>query len=56
MTRAKHKLIIIGDKNTLIRFNPFQKLLEVLKSKDHIYDLEDDKDDFSFNDLIQQLL
>ncbi|KAL7288860.1 hypothetical protein TKK_0016832 [Trichogramma kaykai] len=53
VTRAKHKLIIIGDAGTLKRFSPFKKLLDYLGSHDRIYDLKDGQDDFSFDDLMK---
>ncbi|XP_058791831.1 DNA replication ATP-dependent helicase/nuclease DNA2-like [Phymastichus coffea] len=56
VTRAKHKLIIVGDLCTLERFKPFSKLIAVLKSENQIYDLKEGEDDFYFDDLIQLLL
>ena len=56
MTRAKHKLIIIGDINTLERFTPFRKLITVLREHERIYDLKDGEDDFSFEDLMRLLI
>jgi len=52
VTRAKHKLIIIGDKMILEQhYQPFNKLFRVLK--DDIVDLEPGRDDFSWENLIQ---
>lgn len=56
VTRAKHKLIIIGDINTLQRFTPFNKLIIAFRSHERIYDLKDGEDDFSFDDLLRLLL
>ncbi|OXU27176.1 hypothetical protein TSAR_005441 [Trichomalopsis sarcophagae] len=56
VTRAKHKLIIIGDINTLQRFTPFNKLITAFRSHERIYDLKDGEDDFSFTDLLRLLL
>lgn len=56
VTRAKHKLIIVGDINTLDRFTPFKKLIGAFISHDRIYDLKDGEDDFCFDDLIKLLL
>ena len=56
VTRAKHKLIIIGDLNTLQRYTTFNKLITVLRSHDQIYDLKDGEDDFCFDDLIRLLV
>lgn len=45
ITRAKKKLIIIGNRNTLDRYEPFQKLFSVLKAQQFVklsqYDLHD---------------
>lgn len=56
VTRAKHKLIIVGDLCTLERFKPFNKLVSVLKSHDQIYNLEEGVDGFCFDNLIELLL
>ncbi|XP_014211220.1 DNA replication ATP-dependent helicase/nuclease DNA2 [Copidosoma floridanum] len=56
VTRAKHKLIIVGDLNTLNRYTPFKKLIKALKFHDQIYDLKDGEDDFSFEDLIRVIV
>jgi DNA replication ATP-dependent helicase Dna2 len=55
VTRAKHKLIIIGDFNTLHRFTPFNNLFAALRKNEQIYDLKDGKDNFCFDDLIKIL-
>ncbi|XP_011497462.1 PREDICTED: DNA replication ATP-dependent helicase/nuclease DNA2 [Ceratosolen solmsi marchali] len=55
VTRAKHKLIIIGDLNTLQRYTPFNKLFAALRKCEQIYDLRDGMDNFCFNDLIKLL-
>ena len=45
ITRAKHKLLVIGDAESLKIYKPFEKLLDVLH--DHqIYKVEDGKDGF----------
>lgn len=52
VTRAKHKLIIIGDTMSLEQhYPPFAKLFSVLK--DDIVDLEPGRDDFSWENLLQ---
>ena len=56
VTRAKHKLILIGDLTTLERFTPFRKLIMILKNFDQIINLKDGENDFSFNELINSLL
>lgn len=49
MTRAKHKLIIIGDKTSLMRFTPFGKLFDIMKGR--IIDLVTGCDDFSWKNI-----
>lgn len=45
VTRAKHKLILVGDKQTVLKYKPFQKLFAGLKESEYFY-LKNDQDDF----------
>lgn len=45
VTRAKHKLIIIGDSETLQRYPPFEKLMASLETS-QIYKLCPGRDNF----------
>ncbi|CAD6207928.1 GSCOCG00003186001-RA-CDS [Cotesia congregata] len=49
LTRAKHKLIIIGDRQSLVRFDPFEKLFNILT--DEILVLKPDCNDFAWDKL-----
>ncbi|KAK4301412.1 hypothetical protein Pmani_026446 [Petrolisthes manimaculis] len=51
VTRAKHKLIIIGDKNTLQSYQPFRKLTTLLQNQ-QIYQLKDEVDGFRWQDYL----
>ncbi|XP_057319970.1 DNA replication ATP-dependent helicase/nuclease DNA2 isoform X1 [Microplitis mediator] len=49
LTRAKHKLIIIGDRQSLVRFTPFKKLFDILN--DEVMVLKPGCDDFAWDKL-----
>ncbi|XP_043283402.1 DNA replication ATP-dependent helicase/nuclease DNA2 isoform X2 [Venturia canescens] len=53
VTRAKHKLIIIGDKSSLKVFKPFQQLFQVMEND--IVDLEPGQDQFTWESLMQSI-
>ncbi|XP_020290198.1 DNA replication ATP-dependent helicase/nuclease DNA2 [Pseudomyrmex gracilis] len=52
ITRARHKLIIIGDKNTLLRYAPFKDLFNVIDEK-NVINLYDGEEDFSWKSLVR---
>lgn len=52
ITRARHKLIIIADKNTLLRYMPFKNLFNVIDEK-NVINLHDGEEDFSWKSLIR---
>ncbi|XP_012282374.1 DNA replication ATP-dependent helicase/nuclease DNA2 isoform X2 [Orussus abietinus] len=54
VTRAKHKLIVIGDCNTLKWYSPFNLLFSCLREKDTI-ELTDGRMSFSWDNLLQKL-
>lgn len=54
ITRARHKLIIIADKVTLLRYKPFKNLFDVIDEKNMI-NLRDGEDDFSWKSLIRRI-
>ncbi|KAG7207925.1 hypothetical protein KM043_009514 [Ampulex compressa] len=47
-TRAKHKLIIIMDKDTIIQYTPFKKLFDLVKEENTV-ELVDGDSDFAWN-------
>lgn len=49
ITRAKYKLIMIGDMATLQLFNPFKKLTDILESS-QVYKIKQGTDGFSWSD------
>ncbi|XP_068218032.1 DNA replication ATP-dependent helicase/nuclease DNA2-like [Palaemon carinicauda] len=51
ITRAKYKLIMIGDMATLQLFKPFKKLTSILESS-QIYKMKEGSDGFSWSDSI----
>jgi DNA replication ATP-dependent helicase Dna2 len=51
ITRAKHKLLVIGDVKTLHRYRPFQRLFDCLPSKQMIV-LSDGSNNFEWNRLM----
>lgn len=54
ITRARHKLIIIADKVTLLRYTPFKNLFDVIDEK-HVINLQDGEEDFSWKNLIRRI-
>lgn len=54
ITRARHKLIIIGDKVTLLRYKPFRNLFDVIDEK-NVINLHDGEEDFSWKSLIRSI-
>lgn len=54
ITRAKHKLIIIADKVTLLRYTPFKNLFDVIDEK-NVINLHDGEEDFSWKNLIRRI-
>ncbi|XP_033220291.1 DNA replication ATP-dependent helicase/nuclease DNA2 [Belonocnema kinseyi] len=54
MTRAKHKLVIIGDKKILETYSPFEKLLRFMR-QENIIDLFDPKKSFDWKELVDSL-
>lgn len=55
ITRSKHKLIIIGDVNSLNVYGPFKELFSHLSGMSKL-DLIDGKQDFSWQKIMQNLL
>lgn len=49
VTRAKHKLIMVGDMTTLNLYTPFKQLIDLLESS-QIYSLKEAIEDLSWND------
>jgi DNA replication ATP-dependent helicase Dna2 len=54
ITRAKHKLLIIGDMSCLQRYQPFQRLFDCL-SPEQIIVLSDGKRDFEWEQLVMNM-
>ncbi|XP_011068537.1 PREDICTED: DNA replication ATP-dependent helicase/nuclease DNA2 [Acromyrmex echinatior] len=54
ITRARHKLIIIADKVTLLRYVPFKNLFDVIEEK-NVINLQDGEEDFSWKSLIHRI-
>lgn len=54
ITRARHKLIIIADKVTLLRYTPFKNLFDVIDEK-NVINLHDGEEDFSWKSLIHKI-
>ena len=54
ITRAKCKLIIVGDKSTLLRYTIFQKLFSLIEDKNTIH-LHDNSDGFSWKQITSAL-
>ncbi|XP_011868941.1 PREDICTED: DNA replication ATP-dependent helicase/nuclease DNA2 isoform X2 [Vollenhovia emeryi] len=54
ITRARHKLIIIADKVTLLRYTPFKNLFDVIDEK-NVINLRDGEEDFSWKNLIRRI-
>ncbi|KYM81394.1 DNA2-like helicase [Atta colombica] len=54
ITRARHKLIIIADKVTLLRYVPFKNLFDVIEEK-NVINLQDGEEDFSWKSLIRRI-
>lgn len=54
VTRAKHKLIIVGDKSYLDQFKPFNKLFQSV-NEEHMVTVENGKDDFNWTELLQSV-
>lgn len=54
ITRARHKLIIIADKVTLMRYTPFKNLFDVIDEK-NVINLHDGEEDFSWKSLIRRI-
>ncbi|XP_024871221.1 DNA replication ATP-dependent helicase/nuclease DNA2 [Temnothorax curvispinosus] len=54
ITRARHKLIIIADKITLLKYTPFKNLFDVIDEK-NVINLIDGEEDFSWKSLISEL-
>lgn len=52
LTRAKHKLIVIGDVRSIERFTPMKKMIKSLTLTEKIMELEDGVDDFSWAKLL----
>jgi DNA replication ATP-dependent helicase Dna2 len=51
ITRAKHKLLVIGDVKTLHSYQPFQRLFDCLPSQQMIV-LSDGSNNFEWNRLM----
>ncbi|XP_076683679.1 DNA replication helicase/nuclease 2 isoform X2 [Andrena cerasifolii] len=54
ITRAKHKLIVIADKHTLLQYSVFRKLFNLIEDR-HIINLRDSCDDFSWESVASLL-
>lgn len=51
LTRAKHKLIIVGDKRTVVKYKPFERLVAVL-GHSQIFELKHGEKGFSWERLL----
>lgn len=54
ITRARHKLIIIADKVTLMRYTPFKNLFDVIDEK-NVLSLRNGEEDFDWKNLISKI-
>ncbi|XP_076233037.1 DNA replication helicase/nuclease 2 isoform X2 [Calliopsis andreniformis] len=54
ITRAKHKLIVIGDVHTLSQYSPFKKLFNLIEAN-NIVNLHESCDDFSWKSIVSIL-
>ncbi|XP_050465374.1 DNA replication ATP-dependent helicase/nuclease DNA2 [Cataglyphis hispanica] len=54
ITRARHKLIIITDKITLMRYTPFKNMFDVIDEK-NVINLHNGKEDFNWENLISRI-
>ncbi|XP_029178736.1 DNA replication ATP-dependent helicase/nuclease DNA2 isoform X2 [Nylanderia fulva] len=54
ITRARHKLIIIADKVTLMRYTPFKNLFDVIDEK-NVISLRNGEEDFDWKNLISKI-
>lgn len=54
VTRAKHKLIIIADKNTISQYTPFMKLFNIIQVK-NIINVNDASYDFTWESIAESL-
>lgn len=54
ITRARHKLVIITDKITLMRYTPFKNLFDVIDEK-NVISLHNDEEDFNWENLISKI-
>lgn len=54
ITRARHKLIIIADKVTLMRYTPFKNLFDVIDEK-NVISLRNGEEDFNWKSLISRI-
>lgn len=55
VTRAKHKLIVIADQVTVMRYTPFKNLFAVIDEKNMIR-LRDGEEDFDWKSLVRSVL
>lgn len=53
VTRARHKLLFVGDKRTIVRYEPFKKLIKCLKEPQIVH-LKDGENDFFWKNLSLQ--
>ncbi|KAK2585939.1 hypothetical protein KPH14_010520 [Odynerus spinipes] len=54
ITRAKHKLIVIADKDTIIQYTPFKKLFSIVQEK-NIINLHNGSNNLNWKPIIQLL-
>ncbi|XP_011145053.1 DNA replication ATP-dependent helicase/nuclease DNA2 isoform X2 [Harpegnathos saltator] len=55
ITRAKHKLIIIADEATVMKYMPFKNLFEVIDDK-NVIRLRDGEEEFDWKNLVRSVL
>lgn len=55
ITRAKYKLIIIADKDTIIQYKPFKKLFGIIQEK-NVINLHDNVDNFTWESIVEFLI
>lgn len=52
VTRAKHKLIIVADRNAISQYAPFVKLFNIVQAK-NIIDVNDASYDFTWESIVE---
>lgn len=54
VTRAKHKLIIIADRNTISQYAPFVKLFNIVQAK-NVINVNDASYDFTWESIVESM-